>query len=145
MDRSRVVEFWLELENKQQIMSNNVESEHKHMYLWYIVSLCKKVFTTCISRFTCIVTPRAFVKIWRQWSKALISALFCGNRKHLWIVFSFKVVDEFPSLSATALACVGKRHETTPFRRQTPRQWYKSWLIIVSSTHCCMAVDLLLP
>ena len=31
-DRNRVVEFLLPLENKQQIMPNNVETQHKHMY-----------------------------------------------------------------------------------------------------------------
>ena len=32
-DRSFVVEFLLQLENKQQIMPNNVETQHKQMYL----------------------------------------------------------------------------------------------------------------
>ena len=32
MDRSRVVELSLQLETKQQIMQNNVETQHKHMY-----------------------------------------------------------------------------------------------------------------
>ena len=31
-DRSRVEEVLLQLENKQQIMLNNVETQHKHMY-----------------------------------------------------------------------------------------------------------------
>ena len=31
-DRSHVVEFLLHLENKQQIMPNNVETQHKHVY-----------------------------------------------------------------------------------------------------------------
>ena len=31
-DRSRVEEVLLQLENKQQIMLNNVEIQHKHMY-----------------------------------------------------------------------------------------------------------------
>ena len=30
-DRSRVVQLLLQLENKQQIMLNNVETQHKHM------------------------------------------------------------------------------------------------------------------
>ena len=34
-DWSRVVEFLLQLENKQQIMENNVETQHKHMYSLY--------------------------------------------------------------------------------------------------------------
>ena len=31
-DRSRVVEFLQQLENKQQIMQKNVETQHKHTY-----------------------------------------------------------------------------------------------------------------
>ena len=30
-----IVELLLQLENKQQIMRNNVETEHKHMYSYY--------------------------------------------------------------------------------------------------------------
>ena len=37
-DRSRVVQLLLQLENEQQIMQNNVEILHKHMYSLYIVS-----------------------------------------------------------------------------------------------------------
>ena len=32
-DRSRVVELLLQLENEQQIMQNNVDSQHKQMYM----------------------------------------------------------------------------------------------------------------
>ena len=38
-DRSRVVELSLQLENKQQIMQNNVETQYKHIYSLYIGSL----------------------------------------------------------------------------------------------------------
>ena len=31
-DRNHVVELLLQLENKQQIMQNNVETKHKHMF-----------------------------------------------------------------------------------------------------------------
>ena len=31
-DRNHVVELLLQLENKQQIMQNNVETQHKHMF-----------------------------------------------------------------------------------------------------------------
>ena len=72
-DRSCVVEFLLQLENKQQNMPNNVETRHKHMYPWYIDCLCKMVFPTCMSRFTCIMTSQVFVKR-MQWSIALSSA-----------------------------------------------------------------------
>ena len=34
-DRSRVEELLLQLENKQQIMQNNVETQHKHMYIYW--------------------------------------------------------------------------------------------------------------
>ena len=34
-DRSHVVELLLQLENKQQIMQNNVETQHKHMYIYW--------------------------------------------------------------------------------------------------------------
>ena len=37
-DQSHDVEFLLQLENKQQIMENNVETQHKHMYSLYIGS-----------------------------------------------------------------------------------------------------------
>ena len=53
-DRSRVVELLLQIENKQQIMQNNVETQHKHMYSLYVGSLCNVAFP--IARFTCIVT-----------------------------------------------------------------------------------------
>ena len=42
-DRSRVVQLLLQ-QNKQQIMQNNVETQHKHMYLLYIGSLCNVAF-----------------------------------------------------------------------------------------------------
>ena len=32
-DRSRVVKLLLQLENKQQTLINNVETQHKHRYL----------------------------------------------------------------------------------------------------------------
>ena len=42
------------VENKQQIMLNNVETQHKHMYSLYIqfgtCSLCNIVFPTSMSR-----------------------------------------------------------------------------------------------
>ena len=64
-ERSRVVELLLQLENKQQIMQNNVETQHKHIYSVYrgilIVSLCNVAFP--MARFTCIVTSQVFVEI----------------------------------------------------------------------------------
>ena len=82
-DRSRIVQ----LENKQQIIQNNVETQHNRMYSLYIGSLCNVAFP--MARFTCIVTSQVFVEIWMRWSIALSSAFYTG-RKHLWIVFSFK-------------------------------------------------------
>ena len=38
-DRSRVVQLLLQLENEQQIMQNNVEIQHKHMYSLYMAVL----------------------------------------------------------------------------------------------------------
>ena len=38
-DRSRIIELLLQLENKQQIMRNNVETQHNRMYSLYIGSL----------------------------------------------------------------------------------------------------------
>ena len=35
-DRSHIVERLLQLENKQQIMQNNAETRHEHMYIGYI-------------------------------------------------------------------------------------------------------------
>ena len=60
-DRSRVVEHLLHLENKQQIMQNNVETQHKHMYSLYIGSLCNEAFP--MARFICIVTSQVYVEI----------------------------------------------------------------------------------
>ena len=56
-----VVELLLQLKNKQQIMQNNVETQHKHMYLLYIGSLCNVAFP--MARFTSIVTSQVFVEI----------------------------------------------------------------------------------
>ena len=61
MDRRRVVELLLQEENEQQIMQNNMETQHKHMYSLYISSLCNIVFP--MARFTCIVTSLVFMKI----------------------------------------------------------------------------------
>ena len=60
-DRGRVVELLLQLENKQQIMQNNVETQHNRMYSLYIGSLCNVAFP--VARFTCIVTSQVFVEI----------------------------------------------------------------------------------
>ena len=60
-DRSRVVELLVQLKNKQRIMQNNVETQHKHKYSLYIGSLCKVAFP--MARFTCIVTSQVFVEI----------------------------------------------------------------------------------
>ena len=59
-DRSRIEELSQHLDNKQQIMQNNVESQHKHMYSLYIGSLYNLAFP--IVRFICIVT-QVFVEI----------------------------------------------------------------------------------
>ena len=56
--RKRVVELLLKLENKQQILQNNVETRHKHMISIYIDSLCYVAFP--MVRFTCIVTSQVF-------------------------------------------------------------------------------------
>ena len=59
-DRSRVVQLLLQ-QNKQQIMQNNVETQHKHMYLLYIGSLCNVAFP--LARFIWIVISRVIVEI----------------------------------------------------------------------------------
>ena len=87
-DRRRIVELLQQLENKQQIMQNNVETQHNRMYSLYIGSLCNVAFP--LARFTCIMTSQVLVEIWMRWSIALSSAFYTGI-KHLWIVFSFKV------------------------------------------------------
>ena len=53
-DQSRVVELLLQLENKQHIMQNNVETQHKHMYSLYNGSLCNVAFP--MARFFCDFT-----------------------------------------------------------------------------------------
>ena len=70
-DRSRavklllqlVVKLLLQLENKQQIIQNNVETHHKHMYSFHVQlgSMCNIAFP--MARFICIVTSQVFVKI----------------------------------------------------------------------------------
>ena len=60
-DQSRIEELLLQLENKQQIMQNNVETQHNRMYSLYIGSLCNVTFP--MARFTCIVTTQVFVEI----------------------------------------------------------------------------------
>ena len=65
--RSRVVSFLLQLENKQQIMPNNVDTQKKHMYTCIrdivVHVVCHIVFPSCMSCFTCIVTLQLIVKI----------------------------------------------------------------------------------
>ena len=39
-DRSRIVELLLQLEYKQQIIQNNVETQHNRMYSLYIGIVC---------------------------------------------------------------------------------------------------------
>ena len=46
-----IVELSLQLENKQQIMQNNVEIQHNLMYSLYIGSLCNVALP--MARFTC--------------------------------------------------------------------------------------------
>ena len=62
-DRSHIVELLLQLENKQQIMQNNVETQHNGMYRYWLCigSLCNVAFP--MARFTCIVTSQVFVEI----------------------------------------------------------------------------------
>ena len=62
-DRSRIVELLLQLENKQQIVQNNVVTQHNRMYslYMYIGSLCNVAFP--MASFTCIVTSRVYVEI----------------------------------------------------------------------------------
>ena len=76
-DRSRVEELLLQLENKQQIMLNNVETKHKNMYSLYIGCVCKVAFP--MARSTCIVTSQVFVEIWMRWNLALSSAFYMGR------------------------------------------------------------------
>ena len=60
-DRSRIVELLLQLEYKQQIMQNNVETQHNRMYSLYIGSLCSVAFPK--TSFTCFVTSQVLVEI----------------------------------------------------------------------------------
>ena len=39
-----IYKLLLQLENKQQIMQNNVGTQQKHMFLLYIASLCNVAF-----------------------------------------------------------------------------------------------------
>ena len=60
-DQSLIVELLLQLENKHQIMQNNVETQHNRMYLLYIGSLCNVAFP--LARFTRIMASQVFVEI----------------------------------------------------------------------------------
>ena len=91
------VELLLQFENKQQIMQNNVETQHNRMYSLYIGSLCTIAFL--MARFTCIVTSQVFVEIWMRWSIVLSSAFYTG-RIHLWIVFSFNMPTYFETIKS---------------------------------------------
>ena len=82
-DRSRIVELLLQLEKKQQIIQNNVETQHNRMYSLYINSLCNVAFP--MARFTCTC-------LWKSECDEAYSIELCLlYRKHLWIVFSFMV------------------------------------------------------
>ena len=69
------------MENKQQIMTDIVETQHKHLYSLFIGSLRNIAFS--MARFTCIVTLQVFVKIWMQWSIAFSSA-FIRNKDNIY-------------------------------------------------------------
>ena len=71
-DRSRIVKVLLQLENKQQIMQNNIETWHNRIYSLYIGALCNVAFP--MARFTCIVTSQVFVEIWMHWALPFIQA-----------------------------------------------------------------------
>ena len=61
-DRSRVVKLFITtIENKQQIIQNNVKTQHKNMYSFYIGSFCNVAFP--MARFTFIVTSQVFEEI----------------------------------------------------------------------------------
>ena len=60
-DRNRIIKLLLQLENKQEIMQNNEETQHNRMYSLYIGRLCNVAFP--MARFTCIVTSQVFVEI----------------------------------------------------------------------------------
>ena len=60
-DQSCVVELLLQLKNKQQIMQNNVETQHNRMHSLYIGSLCYVAFA--MAHFSCIVTSQVCVEI----------------------------------------------------------------------------------
>ena len=48
----------LQLENKQQIMQNNVETQHKHILV--VCVQCNKAFS--MERFTCIMTSQLGIR-----------------------------------------------------------------------------------
>ena len=73
-DQRRVGKLLLQLDNKQLIMQNNVETQHEYIYSLYIGSLCNIAFP--MTHFTCIVTSQVFVKILMQWSIALSSTFY---------------------------------------------------------------------
>ena len=56
-ERSRVVKFLLQLENKQQIMPNNVDTQHKHMYICIGYVLVQVVCAIYTSLHVCPALP----------------------------------------------------------------------------------------
>ena len=69
-DWTYVVEFLLQLENKQQIKQNNVETQHKCMCSCIHNILVSVVCVTYSSLHVCTTFLQVFVKIWMQWSIA---------------------------------------------------------------------------
>ena len=62
-DQSHKVEHLLQLEIKQQIIPNKVETQHKHMFSLYIGSLCYIHVAFPMAHLTCIMSSQVFMKI----------------------------------------------------------------------------------
>ena len=60
-DRSGILELLLQLENKQQIIQNNLRLNTMACYSLYIGSMYNVAFP--MARFTCIVTSQVFVEV----------------------------------------------------------------------------------
>ena len=75
------------VENKQQTMKNDIETQHKNMHSWYIGSLCNSQ----IQHFTCIMVSQVLMNLWMKWSMSLNPAIFRDEQKrYLRVVLSFK-------------------------------------------------------
>ena len=85
-DRSRIVEFLLQLENKQQIMQNNVETQNNSMFSLYIGSLCNIAFL--MARF---ILPLIEILTFDWLRQILYAAILCFLTNSIFLIYPLHV------------------------------------------------------